>query len=230
MRKLPSISQQHHFVKLLSRISKRHFWYGIVLFAANFLIAFLIIINPSGGGTGKTESVVLIQSSTGTGTGFLVNSQGYFLTAAHVVGQDAAVGVIFRDGTYLEAQVIFDDASTDVSLIQVTGISDLPEIMPMGDSDAITETEEVYVIGYPGGNYSITKGIIAEKTPSYLKTDAATNPGNSGGPLVTKNTNTIIGMIIASKVIGGNVAEGQHIAIPINNIEMICLNMGYSIR
>jgi len=230
MRKLPSISQQYNFVKLISRISKRHFWYGIVLFAANFLIAFLFIINPSGGGTGNTESVVLIQSSTGTGTGFLVNIQGYFLTAAHVVGSDNTVGVIFRDGTYLEARVVFTDAGTDVSLIQVSGISEIPEILPLGDSDAVTETEEVYVIGYPGGNYSITKGIIAEKTPSYLKTDAATNPGNSGGPLVAKSTNTVIGMIIASKVISGNVAEGQHIAIPINGIEMICLNKGYSIR
>lgn len=230
MRKLPSISQQHNFVKLISRISKRHFWYGIVLFIANFLIAFLILINPSGGGTGNTESVVLIQSSTGTGTGFLVNSQGYFLTAAHVVASDNAVGVIFRDGTYLEARVVFADAGTDVSLIQVSGISQIPEILPLGDSDAVIDTEEVYVVGYPGGNYSITKGIIAEKAANYLKTDAATNPGNSGGPLVTKATNTVIGMIIASKVISGNVAEGQHIAIPINNIEMICLNKGYSIR
>lgn len=230
MRKLPSISQQHKFVKLLSRISKRHFWYGMLLFLSNIVIGFLIILSPSGGGSENTESVVLIQSSTGTGTGFLVNSQGHMLTAAHVIGNDNVVGVIFRDGTYFESQVLFSDPTTDVALIKINDVSSLPSIMPLGDSDTVFETEEVYVIGYPGGNYSITKGIIAEKASNYLKTDAATNPGNSGGPLVKKSDNSIIGMIIATKVISGAKAEGQHYAVPINGIEMICLNKGYSLR
>jgi S1-C subfamily serine protease len=217
-------------VKLLSQIFRRHFWYSIILFASNFIIAFLIIFNPSSGSSDYSDTVVLIQSSTGTGTGFLINTQGYLLTAAHVVGSDNAVAVISRDGNYFEASVLFSDANSDVALLQASGAGSIPSLLALGNSDAVVETEEVFVIGYPGGNYSITKGIIAEKNPNYLKTDAAANPGNSGGPLVTKTTNTVIGMIIASKVISGNVAEGQHIAIPINSIEMICLNKGYSIR
>lgn len=230
MRKLPSIGITEKLIKLLSRICKRHLWYGIFLFASNLIVALLLIMSPSGGSSGKTESVVLIQSSTGTGTGFIVNNQGYTLTAAHVIGDDNAVGVIFRDGTYIESQVLFADPATDVALIKLNDTGSLPILLQFGDSDAVVETEEVYVIGYPGGNYSITKGIIAEKAPNYLKTDAATNPGNSGGPLVEKSSNLVIGMIVASKVIQGNVAEGQHYAIPISSIEMICLNRGYSIR
>ncbi len=230
MRKMPSISKQKNFIKLLSRICKRHLWYGIILFTSNFILALFLIISPSGGSSGNTESVVLIQSSTGTGTGFIINNQGYTLTAAHVIGSDNAVGVIFRDGSYIESQVIFADPATDVALIKLTDTSSLPTLLRLGDSDAVVETEEVYVIGYPGGNYSITKGIIAEKARNYLKTDAATNPGNSGGPLVEKTSNLVIGMIVASKVIQGSVAEGQHYAIPINEIDKICLTHGYPLR
>ena len=230
MRKLPSITQQKNFVKILSKISKRHAWYGGFMIIANFVIALLILINPISGSGGDTEGVVLIQSSTGTGTGFLVNNQGYMLTAAHVVGSDNTVGVIFRDGGYYEAKVLFTEPNFDVAMIQMSETEILPSALTLGDSELADEALEVYVIGYPGGDYSITKGIIAEKNQKYLKTDAATNPGNSGGPLVLTSDNSVVGMVVATKVIAGAVAEGQHYAIPINVIDQICMNHGYSLR
>ena len=233
MRKLPTITEQIQSVKILSKITKRHTWYGGFLFFANLIIALFIIFGKgfSGGGDVNQQGVALIDASSGTGTGFLIKGQeGLMLTAAHVVKSDPAVAVIFRDGTFIEANVLFTDASMDVALLKLNELMNADAALPIGDSEIISETDEVYVIGYPGGNYSITKGIISEKKTEYLKTDASSNPGNSGGPLVSKNDNMVIGMVVGTGIISGTRAEGQHYAVPINKINELCSAKGYSLK
>ena len=228
MRKGISISEQKQLVKEIRKLSRRHAWYIGLLIVANILLATLVILKPAR--SIQINGVALIETSRGTGSGFIVNEEGNILTAAHVIEGENQVGVILRDGTYLEAKVVFTDPSVDIGLLKLIQSQNIPKPLRLGDLDLINETDEVYVVGYPGSEYSITDGIIAQKTQNYLKTNAESNPGNSGGPLITKGDNLVIGVVVSTKIIAGERAEGQHYAVPINIVDHICQDHGHPIR
>ena len=133
------------------------------------------------------------RSSRGIGSGFIVSSDGYVLTNAHVVaerGTDTEVNVRLIDGREFKAQVIGADERTDIALLKIDA-TDLP-IVRTGDPEQSRVGEWVVAMGAPFGfEHTVTAGIISAKArrlPTenfvpFIQTDVAINPGNSGGPL-----------------------------------------------
>ncbi len=156
----------------------------------------------------------------GTGTGFIIDSSGVIVTNAHVVDGFDTVTVHTADGDALEGDVVGEDASLDVAVVQVdrTGLPALE----LGDSDALQVGDPVIAIGNAlglseGSGATVTTGIISgldrvvevgqqEVLFNAIQTDAAINPGNSGGPLVDANGRVIgINTAIASPDTSNNV-------------------------
>jgi S1-C subfamily serine protease len=144
-----------------------------------------------------TGSVVTIINSTGTGSGFLVSSDGYVLTDAHVVGDDKTVRVRWPDG--LEGLATVERASKrrDVAILKTNPRDRSPLALKRGP---VTPTQRVYVIGSPNGKAfegTVSSGIIsADRTIDglrYIQSDAAMSPGSSGGPLLDE-TGAVIGL------------------------------------
>jgi putative serine protease PepD len=184
-------------------------------------------------------SVVSISTSSvvggGTGSGFVIDSDGYILTNNHVIdGAARSSGVIrvsLNNGAIYTAEVVGRDAPYDLAVLKIKA-SGL-KALQFGDSDEIAVGDSVIAIGSPLGlSGTVTTGIISAKDravtagdsnseSSYinaLQTDAAINPGNSGGPLVDA-TGAVIGVnsAIASLGIDSQVGSiGLGFAIPIN--------------
>ena len=174
-------------------------------------------------------------SGGGTGSGFIIDSNGYILTNNHVISKAAQTGgsiqVSLSDGSFYSAKVVGRDASYDLAVLKITA-SGL-KALQFGDSDAIAVGDLVIAIGSPLGlTGTVTTGIISAKNRAVtagesnsessfinaLQTDAAINPGNSGGPLVDA-TGAVIGVNSAIASLGttsqlGSIGLG--FAIPIN--------------
>ena len=163
----------------------------------------------------------------GSGSGFIIKSDGLILTNAHVVSGAETVTVTLKDGRELRGRVLGADSLTDVAVIKVDATS-LPTVA-MGNSDQLRPGEWAIAIGNPLGlDNTVTVGIISatgrrssqvrvpDKRVSFIQTDAAINPGNSGGPLLNQR-GEVIGMNTA--IIGG--AQGLGFAIPINTAQRI---------
>ncbi|MBI1174777.1 MAG: Do family serine endopeptidase [Sideroxydans sp.] len=130
------------------------------------------------------------QEQQSLGSGFIISSDGYILTNAHVVDGADTVTVRLTDKREFKAKVIGADKRADVALIKINATG-LPQVT-RGDSDKLKVGEWVVAIGSPFGfDNSVTAGIVSAKGRSlpqenyvpFIQTDAAINPGNSGGPL-----------------------------------------------
>ena len=128
--------------------------------------------------------------SQSLGSGFIISSDGYILTNAHVVAGADGITVRLTDKREFKARLIGTDKRTDVALIKIEATG-LPKIT-QGDPNALKVGEWVLAIGSPFGfDNSVTAGIVSAKGRSlpqenyvpFIQTDAAVNPGNSGGPL-----------------------------------------------
>jgi serine protease Do len=129
----------------------------------------------------------------GLGSGFIVSPEGYVITNHHVVGGGASMQVRLRDGRRFTARVLGSDRRTDLAVLKIDGAKDLP-VMRLGDSDGLQVGELVMALGNPFGlEQSVSLGIVSRKPVragvagpgfQFIQTDAAVNPGNSGGPLV----------------------------------------------
>lgn len=163
----------------------------------------------------------------GTGSGFLINRDGYLLTNAHVVKNATDVRITLKDGRTFDGQVVGADSVTDVAVVKVDG-ENLPSVT-LGNSEKIQPGQWAIAIGNPLGlENTVTAGIISatgrsssevgvpEKRVGFIQTDAAINPGNSGGPLIDAS-GEVIGMNTA--IIRG--AQGLGFAIPINTVKRI---------
>jgi serine protease Do len=130
-----------------------------------------------------------IMPSKSFGSGFIVSADGYILTNAHVVNQATRIRVTLKDKRELTARIVGEDATTDVALLKVDA-ADLPAVT-IGDAARVRVGEPVAAIGSPFGfEHSVTAGIVSAKSRNvddllvpFIQTDAAVNPGNSGGPL-----------------------------------------------
>ncbi|MGK7923191.1 MAG: HhoA/HhoB/HtrA family serine endopeptidase [Trichodesmium sp.] len=167
------------------------------------------------------------QVEQGTGSGFIISSDGNILTNAHVVEGSTTVEVVLKDGRRLQGRVLGTDSVTDVAVIKIDA-NNLPTVS-LGDSNNLQPGEWAIAIGNPLGlDNSVTVGIISatgrsssdvgvpDKRVGFIQTDAAINPGNSGGPLLNQN-GEVIG--INTAIIDG--AQGLGFAIPINNAQQI---------
>lgn len=135
------------------------------------------------------RSVVQVRSGgRGIGAGVIWPGDGLVLTNYHVVaGGRGNVKVAFHDGRTLDADVMKSSRSLDLALLRVGRENDLPAAL-IGDSDALRVGELVYAIGHPWGRIgAVSAGIVGElRRPgsSYIRSDVALAPGNSGGPLL----------------------------------------------
>jgi len=167
------------------------------------------------------------QIQRGTGSGFIVSSDGLILTNAHVVDGADKVTVTLKDGRTLNGTVLGTDSLTEIAVVKIEA-DNLPAVA-FGDSDQLQIGEWAIAIGNPLGlDNTVTTGIISatgrnssqigvgDKRVDFIQTDAAINPGNSGGPLLNAN----------GEVIGINTAiirnaQGIGFAIPINTARNI---------
>ncbi len=162
------------------------------------------------------------------GSGFIISNDGYIFTNNHVVEKADKILVKVSDDKEYEAKIIGTDAKTDIALIKIKPLNNLP-VVEIGDSDKVKVGEWVIAIGNPFGlEQTVTAGIVSAKGrvigagpyDNFIQTDASINPGNSGGPLFSMD----------GRVIGINtaiVAQGQGIgfAIPINMAKSILADL-----
>jgi serine protease Do len=155
----------------------------------------------------------------GSGSGFLIDREGFILTNHHVIESAQRISVTLADGRSFRAQVVGTDPAIDVALLKIAGSPDLPEA-PLGNSDELRVGEWVCAIGNPLGYvHSVTVGVVSfigrklfdASLDAYIQTDAAINFGNSGGPLINSRGEVIgINSAISSR------ASNIGFAVPIN--------------
>ncbi|MFA6150371.1 MAG: trypsin-like peptidase domain-containing protein [Chitinophagaceae bacterium] len=166
----------------------------------------------------------------GSGSGVVISPDGYIVTNNHVVSGADVVTVTFNDRNSVQAKVIGTDPSTDLAVIKIDQ-QNLP-FMEFGNSDDVHLGEWVLAVGYPLSlDATVTAGIVSAKgrsiginstksrsaIESFIQTDAAVNPGNSGGPLVN-TTGQLIGINSAIASMTGSYA-GYSYAIPANIVK-----------
>ncbi|UCH59198.1 MAG: trypsin-like peptidase domain-containing protein [Anaerolineales bacterium] len=181
-----------------------------------------------------------------SGSGVIINENGYILTNNHVVEDTTEVSVIFADGEQRPAQIVGTDIYADLAVLKVDG--PVPAIAPLGNSDTLKPGETVIAIGSPLGDFknSVTVGVVSatgrmiETGKGYnmedlIQTDAAINQGNSGGPLVNL-VGEVVGintLVVRGTGTGGSVAEGLGFAIPANSAAAVAeqiIEKGYFSR
>ena len=183
--------------------------------------------------TTATESVGFFgdETSSGTGSGFVIDRQGHILTNYHVVEGAQSVQVTLYDGSTHDARVIGEDASNDVAVVQIRVPPEKLAPVKLGDSARLLVGQKILALGNPFGlERTLTTGIISSLDRSLrakngrmikgiIQTDAAINPGNSGGPLLNSR-GEVIGMNTAILSQVGQSA-GISFAVPINAIARI---------
>lgn len=240
------------------RSEKRSIWVYALIIVAVFAISFCILaISLSAGkvihaGSGEPENdavsrddmqpienakrstvvvEVVTEAGSGTGTGVILNTNGYIATNHHVIEGAVTIRVTFLDGTQTSAELVGSSPMDDLAVIRVDAAEVAAQLYPAMFVESTEDNyvgQTVYAIGTPGGAefaFTTTKGIISyvnrevrqynddgtmAKKLRTIQTDAKVNPGNSGGPLVDTD-GRVVG-IVSMKLSGGY--EGIGFAIP----------------
>ena len=166
----------------------------------------------------------------GAGSGSVIDKLGHIITNNHVI-EDASAIQVTLNGKLYDADVVGTDADSDVAVLKIDAPQDELHPVPIGTSDNLQVGQRVYTLGNPFGlEGTLTTGIISNlnrtlpsrtgrEMKSIIQTDAAMNPGNSGGPLLDTG-GRMIGMNVAIATrVGQNAGVG--FAIPINRIRQI---------
>jgi putative serine protease PepD len=183
----------------------------------------------SGGGQSASPFGGPPQSgTTATGTGFVIDNNGNIVTASHVVDGASSISVTFQDGTTRSATLVNKDGATDVALLKIDASGMTLHPLKLGSSSSLNVGDPVAAIGDPFGyDRSISTGIVSgvDRTVDApngftvahaIQTDAALNPGNSGGPLLNAS-GEVIGIVDQIATNGGSEqSSGVGFAVPIN--------------
>ena len=183
---------------------------------------------------GSRDGEPLRQERRAGGSGVIISEDGYIVTNNHVVEDATRLRVKLNDGRTFDARVIGTDPTTDVALIRIDA-SNLPTI-PFGSSDALRLGEWVLAIGSPFDLQStITAGIVSAKArrldvipnefriESFIQTDAAVNPGNSGGALVNTH-GELVGINTVIKSSTGSYI-GYSFAVPESIVRKVVVDL-----
>ncbi|MEN0003675.1 MAG: Do family serine endopeptidase [Bacteroidota bacterium] len=197
--------------------------------AAQSVTPAVVNIKTSQGG-GSFDFFSSASMGTSTGSGVIISPDGYIVTNNHVIEDGEEVSVTLNDKRELEAEIIGVDPSTDLALLKVDARR-LPHIQ-FGNSDSLLVGEWVLAVGNPFNLEStVTAGIVSAKgrsidilegqdrIESFIQTDAAVNPGNSGGALVNTN-GELIGINTAIITRSGRY-EGYSFAVPANLVRKV---------
>lgn len=182
------------------------------------------------------ESVVQIQTASGLGSGFIINKLGYVITNQHVIaGEREITVVVYRkkpDGLekqqFTKVKIIAMNGFLDLAILQIddAAVASLP-FVPMGDSDALTQGQDVFAIGSPLGlERSVSKGIVSIRAREsggrwYIQSTTQINPGNSGGPLFNAR-GEVVG--VNNMKTAGVGVEGLGFSIPSNVLKLFLKN------
>lgn len=169
---------------------------------------------------------------SGIGTGFIVDSSGLIVTNSHVVDDTSGdFSVVLKDGTTYNVEKIHLDRYTDIAILEIVA-RDLP-VVEFGDSDSLKVGQTAIAIGNALGKYqnTVTVGVVSgiarslkassslgdvKEYENVIQTDAALNPGNSGGPLLN-SAGQVIGINVATTYGADNIS----FAIPINQLKPV---------
>jgi len=184
-----------------------------------------------------SSSVVYIAVTTGSltgsgsGSGFVWDTEGHIVTNNHVVESARRIEVIFADGTTAEAELVSTDADNDLAVIKVDVPAGRLHPVELGDSDALRVGQRAIAIGNPFGfEQTMTTGIVSGlgrvvrqesgfSLPQLVQTDAAINPGNSGGPLLDSHGRVIGVTTLIYSNSGTNAGVG--FAVPVNTVKRV---------
>ena len=171
----------------------------------------------------------------GSGTGFIIDTDGHIVTNWHVVDGGTKFEVIYSDGSTHDATLVGSDEVSDIAVVKVD--DKVPGTVAFGDSDALQPGESVLAMGSPLGDFqnTVTEGIVSATNRDFpestgtssqynnlIQHDAAINPGNSGGPLLNMN-----GEVVGVNTLGisvddqGQPVQGLFFAIPSNSVEKV---------
>jgi S1-C subfamily serine protease len=162
-------------------------------------------------------AVVLIETTTGRGSGFFVRHDT-LITNVHVVQNDGYVTLRRMDGSTVNARVESRAPAFDIAILKVATPSATQATIPMGSAHSLKPGQEIIVIGSALGTLqnSVSRGIVSGLRTAggatLVQTDAATNPGNSGGPMLDRN-----GAVIGITTMGYKNAEGLNFGVAIDH-------------
>jgi S1-C subfamily serine protease len=215
-----------HFVVVVRILTLHTFPQAIMDSYSQIIIGAL---EKAGRGVVKIDTLSRSQgklTKNGTGSGFIFSSDGYVLTNSHVIQNADKIMLTLHDGAEEEAYLVGEDPDTDIALLKTNAHTALP--LQLGDSAHLHIGQLAIAIGNPlGFQYTVTSGIISSLGRSMraytgrlidnvIQTDAALNPGNSGGPMID-STGAAIGVNTA--IIQG--AQNLSFAVSINTAKHI---------
>jgi serine protease Do len=178
------------------------------------------------------ESVVQIQTASGLGSGFIINKLGYVITNQHVIAGEREITVVvyrkkpggLEKQPFTQVKIIAMNGFLDLAILQIDdpAAASLP-FVPMGDSETLTQGQEVFAIGSPLGlERSVSKGIVSIRAREnggrwYIQSTTQINPGNSGGPLFNAR-GEVVG--VNNMKAAGVGVEGLGFSIPSNVLKL----------